>query len=353
MNKGWTDSADYVNAFARRYSYSRVLAELRKLRTTDVLVVGDAVIDEYRYYQALGKSAKGPTLAVRHLYTERFAGGALLVANQIAAFCQNVTLITLVGPDVADDKSIRDNMNRRTRHLFVRHPGRTTTKVRIIDEASFTKLLEIYEVLDTGGSDYDELLCDILAKEAQGRDLIVVADFGHGALSDEAIETICRQETFLAVSTQANAANYGFHTISKYRRADFVCLTEREIRLDAREPTEDITTLTKRVFVRMGCKSIVVTRGRDGSVIFDANNVFAEVPSLAQQVSDTLGAGDAVFSMTALCAARQMPADLTGFLGSAIAAEAVAQVGNNAVSGEALCRRLKTLLDAGHQRASA
>ena len=39
------------------------------------------------------------------------------------------------------------------------------------------------------------------------------------------------------MNTQANAGNHGFHTISKYPNARFIALSEREVRLDARDLT--------------------------------------------------------------------------------------------------------------------
>ena len=66
-------------------------------------------------------------------------------------------------------------------------------------------------------------------------DAVVVIDYGHGLLDRYAVDTICRKSRFLAVNAQSNAGNQGYHTISKYPRADYVTLAENEARLDARD----------------------------------------------------------------------------------------------------------------------
>ena len=47
---------------------------------------------------------------------------------------------------------------------------------------------------------------------------------------------------YLAVMTQANAGNRGFHTIGNYTRADYVCIAEHEMRLVETRPRRSIAT---------------------------------------------------------------------------------------------------------------
>jgi len=65
-------------------------------------------------------------------------------------------------------------------------------------------------------------------------DLVVVSDFGHGAISRYMIDILAQNAPFLAVNTQSNAGNRGFNTITKYPKADYVSLAEHEIRLEMR-----------------------------------------------------------------------------------------------------------------------
>ena len=52
----------------------------------NVLVIGETILDEYVYCEALGKSGKDPVLVLRELYSERYLGGALSIAKKFIKF---------------------------------------------------------------------------------------------------------------------------------------------------------------------------------------------------------------------------------------------------------------------------
>ena len=79
-----------------------------------------------------------------------------------------------------------------------------------------------------------------LRGQLSGYDVVIVFDFGHGMLSQEAVKILADEAPFLAVNTQSNAGNLGYHMISKYPRADYVCVAESEIRLETRDRRGDV-----------------------------------------------------------------------------------------------------------------
>ena len=75
---------EYLKDFRDRWpekDLDRMIASLSELK---VLVVGDAIIDQYHYSTPLGQTGKGNILAVRYDSEEQFAGGAIAVANHVA-----------------------------------------------------------------------------------------------------------------------------------------------------------------------------------------------------------------------------------------------------------------------------
>ena len=97
-------------------------------------------------------------------------------------------------------------------------------------------MFEVYRMNDDAArrAEPDAELCDRLRAIAPEYDLVVVADYGHGMLSTKAIDILSKHARFLAVNTQSNAGNHGFNMISKYPRADYVCLAQREVALETR-----------------------------------------------------------------------------------------------------------------------
>jgi len=285
------DLRQYLSRFP--YSVDDVLGYLRDIRLK-VLVVGETIIDEYQYCEAMGTSAKEPILAVKQLYAEQFNGGILAVEKHLHSFCSDVGKVT--SPPII--------------------------KRRFVESYLLQKLFEVYEFNQVVEQ---RDLCRKLDKVLPQYDVVIVVDYGHGMIGKEAVNILCEKSKFLAVNAQVNAGNKGFNTISKYPKADYVCLNRNELMLEARNQ-DDVRSLILNLAERQDYKKIMVTCGKDGSICYDGN--FIEVPAFTQQVVDRLGAGDAVLALTALCVAQQAPMEIVGFIGNAVGAQAVQTVGN-------------------------
>jgi rfaE bifunctional protein nucleotidyltransferase chain/domain len=321
---------DYLAGFASRYRLDDMVQYLDHAWPLKVLVVGEAIIDEYQYCEAMGKSSKEPMLAVRHLSAERFAGGILAVGNHVAAFCDQVSLITFLGTENSQEDFIGEKLNNKVEKIFLYwKDSPTIVKRRFVESYFFTKLLEVYEMNDRALDEADnERLCAALREHVPAADVVIVVDFGHGMLSLEAVDILCSKARFLAVNAQSNAGNLGYHTISRYSRANYVCIAENEIRLEARDRRGDLRGIVLDVARKLGYGHVVVTRGKHGCLCYSEEGGFVEVPAFAGQVVDRIGAGDAFLSVTSLCVAQNAPMEVVGFMGNAVGAQAVATVGH-------------------------
>src|SRR5207302_3192447 len=130
----------------------------------------------------------------------------------------------------------------------------------------------------------DEDLCDRLRDLVPNYDVVIVADYGHGMLSHNAIHAISQHSKFLAVNTQSNAGNHGFNMISKYPRADYVCLAQREVALETRTQRLTADDMVRHVADRLHCPKVMMTQGSAGTLFFTAPNEFHHVPALATKV---------------------------------------------------------------------
>ena len=142
-----------------------------------------------------------------------------------------------------------------------------------------------------------------LQRELPACDAVIVSDFGHGLVTDHMTELLCDQRPYLAVNTQLNAANVGYHTISKYPHVDYISIHEGEIRLDSRCRKGDLRGLMQNLAERLHSKMVMVTRGKHGSLLYDAESGFHQSPAFATKIVGTaLGyAGDAVFALDLVC----------------------------------------------------
>jgi sugar/nucleoside kinase (ribokinase family) len=164
-------------------------------------------------------------------------------------------------------------------------------------------------------------------------------------ISPEVAGLLAAKARFLAINTQVNAGNQGFNTVSKYRRANFISISEKEIRMEARNPQGDLRAIVRDVSAKLSCDRIIITRGNQGSLCYSRGEGFCETPAFSGRVVDRVGAGDAVLAITAPCAALETPSEVLNFIASCVGAQAVTTLGNRTpIDSVSLCRYVECLM---------
>jgi bifunctional ADP-heptose synthase (sugar kinase/adenylyltransferase) len=259
---------EYMGLFRARHSLSEIQDLLARTADLNVLVIGDTILDEYVYCDPLGKSTKDPVLTVKYQSRDLFAGGVLAVANHVANFAGKVTLATVIGEKDSHLDFIRSQLRKNiTLRFEVQDGGPTLIKRRYVDGYSFNKMFEVYVMDDSGLNEAKEsAMCRWLEENLKDFDLVIASDFGHGAISESMVSLLSRKAPYLAVNTQSNSGNRGFHTITRYPRADYVCIADHEIRLEMRNKNGPVEPMMAELSKKMGTRQFVVTRGRMGKI---------------------------------------------------------------------------------------
>lgn len=337
---------DFLDKAREDGTRERVLKAVDALSNLRVLFIGDTIIDEYRYVLPLGKSPKENMIACLYREREVFAGGVIAAANHAASFCKAVGVLTSFSEEDKDivAPAVKDNVFV---HRISRERVPTTRKVRFVDTAyNLRKLFEVYEMDDSPlpRKPEDELI-GLVRDYLPRSDVVVVADFGHGLMTQMVIKEL-KNARFLAANAQTNAANIGFNPITRYDFADYLCLDAYEARIAMQDKHATMEQVLSWLGERVGSGSrIVVTEGRHGAHARMPDGSVVTVPALTEQIVDTVGAGDAFFSVTAPLAALGLPAADLAFVGNLAGALKVGIVGHReSVSKTALLRYMTTLL---------
>jgi rfaE bifunctional protein nucleotidyltransferase chain/domain len=320
----------FLETFRKKYNVDQTIQILKGLQDLRVLVIGDTIIDEYHYCQPMGKSPKESIVAARYLKAEAFAGGILACANHTAGFCTDVNVVSVLGKEDSKEEFILDHLKPHVKSkLFFRDDAPTVVKRRYVWDPFLLKLFEVVFLDDRplNGKTEEQVMAYI--KKIIGQyDLVIVADYGHGFLSQNIIKLICNKAKFLAVNAQTNSANTGYNTINKYPRADYVCIDEPEMRLAHQDKFGKIEDLILKTMRKLKCRYVTVTRGHLGSLTYSEKDGFSQIPIFSKEIVDRVGAGDAFLAVTAPCVAKNVPAELVGFIGNTVGALAVRIVGN-------------------------
>ena len=337
---------DFLQDFRLRYDSTTLKKSIHSLANLNVLVLGDMIIDEYHYTHSLGQTGKGNVLAVQYDSKERFAGGSIAVANHVAGFAGQVTLLGGLGGQESHEAFIREHLRDNIQAQFFTNPdAHTLVKRRYIGDES-SKLFEVY----FGG---EMLTSEKMETEISGWldthlaqfDAVIVPDFGNGFITQGIVDSLAQGARFLAVNTQINSGNRGYHVITRYPRADFVSLNEPELRMAAGDRHGDIETIAGFITEQLGTSHLAVTRGTHGVLLQEqATGSSHIIPALSSQVVDRVGAGDAFLSLASLCLAANVPADIAAFFGSIAGAINVQTVCNREPVDPVLFQKYLTTL---------
>lgn len=337
----------FLSQFKEKYTDKEIQDQIGSLIDLNVLVVGDIIIDQYHYVSPLGQTGKGNVLAVQYESEEQFAGGSIAVANHTSQFVNKVTLLSALGDRDSHEVYIRSKLEKNITPVFTYFKDAPTlTKRRFVD-GDLTKLFEIYFYQDEPAFiDDGKFVENWLHDHVSEYDLVIVADFGNGFISPKMREIICNKANFLAVNTQINSGNRGYHAITNYKQANYISLNEPEIRLATHNRHDSIEHVANEVIKKLGAKQCAVTRGTKGVVMLDEDKKsFYRVPALSSRVVDRIGAGDAFLSLSSICLAGGLDSQIANFVGSVAAAMDVQIVCNREpINSVSLKKYISTLL---------
>ena len=337
----------FLQGFRNDTTCKDIQQQIASLSELKVLVIGDAIIDQYHYADALGQTGKGNVFAVRYESEEQFAGGSIAVANHVAGFVDSVTMVSGLGLEDSHEPYIRDKLLPNVEPVFwYFQDAPTVTKRRFVD-SDMNKMFEVYfykedPVLQAG----ENAVCRWLEENIDTYDVVIAPDFGNGFITRSMIDVLCAKAKFLAVNTQLNSGNRGYHAIHRYPRADFISLNEPELRMATHNRHDSIEAVAEQIAERVQFDRLAVTRGTKGVLMHNRDgNVNYSVPALSTRVVDRIGAGDAFLSLAAICLGRGMSPEVAAFVGSAAAAIDVQIVCNREpISAPVLLKYVNTLL---------
>lgn len=233
---------------------------LNEVRNFEVLVIGDAIEDRYRFCTALGKGTKESVIAARFEKEEVYRGGVWATASHLTDLVKSVSIW---------------------------HGDKVTVNTKYLDVYN-TKLFSVHE--------FRSLPDGFNPSDLSVYDIVIVNDFGTQNFLDlPKRERIMKEARYLAVNAQSNSLNYGFNRVNeKWPYAHLCVCDELEARLAAHEPDAPI----EEVILRLPYPSIIVTQGAKGITGY-ANHEFYREGAATDRPIDLLGAGDAVLAIVA------------------------------------------------------
>jgi rfaE bifunctional protein nucleotidyltransferase chain/domain len=345
----WSDDQkDIIQYVKNEIGISRVLELIDSLKSLNVLVVGEPIIDTYVFCNPENLSSKSPSISANFIREENYAGGSLAVASHLSALGCVVNLIAPSGNEQFSLECFSDLRQISKINIldcfFDSLP--TPRKTRFITEFMKQRMFEITN-LDAerwAKSNLDKFH-EMYNSISNNVDIIVALDFGHGLWENDRINLFNNSKVYKSLNVQTNSGNYGYNFFTKYKSFDYLAIDERELRLTMKDRFSDISGLAQIAFAKKIQKSFCLTLGARGSMFVSQRGDIYKCPIFSKDPIDTTGAGDAFFAITSLLTKLGADELLILFLGNIYAGMKTRILGNKEpVNKVAFVKAVSTIL---------
>jgi len=292
---------------------------IEQFTTKTIVLLGDFVADEFQYGEISRVSREAPVLILKHRETQIVPGGGANAAKNLASLGARVLPVSAVGDDAAGDALIAHFRSQSVNlsGIFRVKGWRTPTKSRFLAGWAHTVGQQVLRV------DYEpnSPLPDTIRKKLHQRlsvslrhaHALAISDYGFGISTPELV----RQVTAKRKNTLLVALDARYH-LHRYAKAGITSATPNEAELEAEHHTTigqnsgELTRAGHATLSTMKLQSLLVTRGRHGAALFEADGGLTQIPVHgSDQAVDVTGAGDTVlaaYTLALACGASSLEA---------------------------------------------
>jgi len=290
----------------------RIIEQFPKLSIT---VLGDLIADEFIYGEIERVSREAPVLILRHRERTVVPGGAGNAIYNLADLGVTALPVGVIG----DDEPGRMLLHAfRQKHISVtgirRIKGRSTvTKTRVLAGTTHSPRQQVIRVDREPEVPLDRAAVRDLTFQARGyvraSDALLISDYGYGAATPEIFNNIRSRASLdgvpVTLDSRYRTLAYSGVTAATPNEAEL----EEVLRTRIGNDNSRLLATGKVVMQKMKLQSLLVTRGKDGMVVFSRSNKPVMIPIHgSDEVADVTGAGDTVIATyTAALAAGADP----------------------------------------------
>lgn len=311
-----------------------------------VVVVGDLIIDEYVTCEALGMSREDPTLVVTPLKSDRFIGGAGIVAAHARGLGAEVTYFGVVGKDEPAEFAATMLKEYGVNYSFLVDETRPTTfKQRFrTDNKTLLRLSHLRQ--HDIGTDLIEEFLRMLKPACEMADLVIFSDFNYGMLPQSLVDRLsqfCAERDIVVVAD--SQASSQMADVSRFKGMKLLTPTEHEARLAVRDSRSGLRILAEKVQEAAQAELLIITLGADGVFVHVPNLAGSyktdQLPAFNSAPKDVAGAGDCLLICTSMALVTGANVWRAAYLGSLAAACQVDRIGNSPLTAAELIRELQ------------
>jgi D-glycero-beta-D-manno-heptose-7-phosphate kinase len=315
---------------------------IQRFPQASVLVVGDLILDHYVMGRVSRISPEAPVPVV-HVESESLRlGGAANVFNNILALGGKADLCGVIGADESGRLLMKELGGKRSGRggVVIDHDRPTTRKSRVI---AHNQQIVRYDI--EGRHELKAPLQRRMLRYVESRlrelSCVVVSDYAKGVVTASLMSEITRLAALrkIPVVVDPKVEHFGF-----YKGVTVITPNHLEATQAAGVHGDDNQTIDQAgamIRQRLGCQSVLITRGEKGMSLYESDGASWHLPTQARQVYDVTGAGDTVIGTLALALSTGAAIKDGAILANHAAGIVVGMVGTATVSPKQLSEALE------------
>jgi D-beta-D-heptose 7-phosphate kinase/D-beta-D-heptose 1-phosphate adenosyltransferase len=321
---------------------SALLPYIQQFPRASVLVIGDLILDHYIWGRVSRISPEAPVPVV-HVESESVRlGGAANVFNNILALGGKADICGVIGSDETGRMLLKELKGKRSGSggVVIDQDRPTTRKSRVI---AHNQQIVRYD-MERRGELKPALQKRILRYvESRLRELscLVVSDYAKGVVTAGLMSELTRLATLrhVPIIVDPKVEHFGYYKGVTVITPNHLEATQAAgLHGDGDQVIQEAGTVIRQ---RLGCQSVLVTRGERGMSLFEGDGVSWHIPTRARQVYDVTGAGDTVVGTMALALSSGATMREAATLANQAAGIVVGMVGTATVSAKQLTEALQ------------
>ncbi len=309
------------------------MTDISAFKKTNILVIGDVMLDRYCWGSVTRISPEAPVPIVRlHRQTSRPGGAANVAANAVA-LGGKVQLIGLVGDD-QEAKELSSAVSEMGIQLPLFHtsPNRPTTiKTRIVAHNQQVVRLDTEDIRDITTVEADEIYRKFV-ECVESVDIVILSDYGKGLLNAELVQkiiSVCGESKKLVLADPKGKI------FEKYRGATILTPNRREAaeacKLEESDP-DLVHKAGSELLDTLDLENVLITESENGMTIFQKVVPPVHFGTAAREVYDVTGAGDTVIACLGVALAAGCSVEQSAYIANIAAGLSVQHIGTVAVS---------------------
>ncbi|MGH1470522.1 MAG: bifunctional D-glycero-beta-D-manno-heptose-7-phosphate kinase/D-glycero-beta-D-manno-heptose 1-phosphate adenylyltransferase HldE [Cellvibrionaceae bacterium] len=304
---------------------------------SQVLVVGDVMLDRYWYGDTSRISPEAPVPVVKVNRQDDRPGGAANVALNIAALGAGAMITSVIGDDEAG-KTLQQRLKAANilTDFFVSEDQPTITKLRIISRHQQLIRMDFEEKY----TEKDSLGC---IKKTENRfqniGAVILSDYDKGTFHDVQRYIELANSHKVPVIIDPKGTDF-----SRYKGATLLTpnLHEFELVMGKCQNEDELVEKGHQLISDLSLEALLITRGENGMTLLVPGQSELHLPARAREVFDVTGAGDTVIAvLAASLAAGESFAQAVG-LANLAAGIVVGKLGTAVISGPELRRAVQS-----------